>query len=153
MEDFEFLQIAAERLTSRATHPVDGCWVWTRGCIPEGYGCVHIDGSTRLAHRLAWMVAYGPIPAGMQICHHCDNRKCVRPDHLFLGTSADNLADMRRKGRHSRGEKVNTAKLTEAQVLAIRADTRHREVIAAEYGICRTHVNAIKRGRCWKHLP
>ena len=77
----------------------EGCWEWT-GALTHGYGNVRRQAySDSKAHRLAWQMAYGPIPEGMQVLHHCDNRKCVRPDHLFLGTAADNLYDMLAKGR------------------------------------------------------
>lgn len=81
----------------------DGCWTFTGARNGYGYGVLieTVDGQRheRLAHRVAWSEANGPIPAGMVICHHCDNPPCVRPDHLFLGTHADNMADMIAKGR------------------------------------------------------
>ena len=72
--------------------PNTGCWLWLGFISPDGYG-------TRLAHRRAWELARGPIPDGMLVCHRCDVRHCVNPDHLFLGTHLDNMRDMIRKGR------------------------------------------------------
>lgn len=85
------------------TDDLFGCWLWT-GSLRNGYGQIN-DGTRRTiyAHRIVWEQTYGPIPPGRCICHHCDERRCCRPDHLFLGTRADNIADMVRKQRHPHG--------------------------------------------------
>ena len=86
----------------------EGCWFWIAGGDgPDGYGRIRegrAGSRFLLAHRVAWELTYGPIPDGLFVCHHCDNRRCVRPDHLFLGTADDNNKDMQRKGRASHGD-------------------------------------------------
>jgi hypothetical protein len=122
---------------------------------PHGYGKFMLDGVGQWAHRVAWALAFGPIPAGMHVCHKCDNPRCVRPAHLFLGTVTDNQRDSVRKGRHIKGEAVGNAKLTEAQVKDIRhrfrAGTTQRE-LAASYGVAQTAVSAIVRRVTWAHV-
>jgi hypothetical protein len=77
----------------------DGCWLWTGGRFSTGYGSFSVGGRVRVASRLAYAYTHGPIPDGLFVCHHCDTPLCVRPDHLFLGTNADNMRDAYRKGR------------------------------------------------------
>ena len=93
---------AADRLWARVTK-TGTCWVVTPTPTLYGepsYGMISVKGKSWPAHRLSWTLAYGPIPEGMCVCHHCDNPPCVRPDHLFLGTRADNNRDRDQKGRH-----------------------------------------------------
>jgi hypothetical protein len=80
----------------------NACWVWTSSLNDGGYGQFWVGAVKRnlLAHRLAYVLTYGPIARGLLVCHRCDNPICVRPEHLFVGTVADNLRDMVRKGRH-----------------------------------------------------
>ena len=136
-----------------------GCHIWTGGLSVYGYGRLirKIGGKKRYlyVHRLVWERAHGPIPPGMFICHRCDVRSCVNPGHLFMGTHADNMADMVRKGRSPRrpGEmNCGGVKLTDEKVRAIRADTRVNRLIAVDYGVTRRTIDRIKKGQDWKHL-
>lgn len=105
-----------------------GCWGWTGSLSPAGYARMGIgsetDGTARIvfAHRFAWELRHGPIPSGLEVCHHCDNPVCTRPDHLFLGTHKDNMADSARKGRArgAEGEAHHKAKMTWEKVNQMR---------------------------------
>ena len=135
----------------------DGCWLWQATKSATGYGSFRIDGRSWSAHRIAWELTNGPIPEGagyhgICVLHHCDVRACVNPDHLFLGTNAENAADRTNKGRTARGDRNGNVSLTDEQVLSIRSDSRLQYEIATEYGICQTNVSAIHRRLTWKHL-
>lgn len=136
-----------------------GCWLW-RGTIKGGrYGVLNRGGKKdgqAYAHRVAWELTNGPIPPGMDVCHACDNPPCVRPDHLFVGTRADNMADMKRKGRHRFGEGHQTGRLTDAQAREILRRALAGEPpgnIGVEFGVSASHVENIRRGHRWSHLP
>jgi hypothetical protein len=131
------------------------CLEWTLHLNQGGYGTMKHKQKFYMAHRAMWEFTNGPIPHGMVICHKCDNRKCINPDHLFIGTTQDNVDDKMSKGRFVKcpGEQCGTAKLTETQIAAIRMDTRAQHRIAKDYGISQSNVCIIKQGDTWKHLP
>ena len=133
--------------------PNSGCWLFDGGeSIYSGYVRIFGGCKRQLVHRFAYERYRGLIPPGMCVCHTCDVRCCVNPDHLFLGTHAENIADRNRKGRQARGAKSGRAKLTAEQVLAIRATTTSPTIIARQYGITAPVVHNIRRRRIWMHL-
>ena len=89
---------ATERFWAKVDRSGD-CWLWTGGTNVWGYGVHKVDGRSVAAHRFSWTLEKGPVPQGLVVCHTCDTPACVRPDHLFVGTQRDNIADMWAKGR------------------------------------------------------
>lgn len=133
----------------------DECWEWQGGLNrPNGYGQLS-NGRNRSvrAHRAAYEIAVGPIPQGLLVCHRCDNPKCCNPTHLFLGTSADNVADKVAKNRQLLGEKIWTAKLKPEQVPAIRASAEPTHLIAIEFGVSESTIQLIKSKKVWVSVP
>lgn len=168
----------------KTSHP-DGCWTWTgcknrKGYGPFSYGGRVANGGKKvLAHRLSYELHVGPIPENQFVCHHCDNPACVNPEHLFLGNNADNMRDMKEKGRHwmlhkpelilrgddhpsrlhpermARGEAHGVAKLTEPQVLEIRAlfESGHsKNGLAKRFGMSRYAIRCVVDRVSWKHI-
>lgn len=148
-----------ERLIKRfeekfITEPNSGCWLWVANIYTNGYGQIKINGRPVGAHRVSWELYRGRIPEDLCVLHKCDNPPCVNPDHLFLGTQADNVADQIKKGRLNPpyGERQGRAKLATSDILAIRDDLRTHKEIAAGYGIASSHVSDIKLRKKWRHL-
>ena len=154
----------AERFWSHVLK-TDTCWLWQKGRTSTGYGSFKITRTRGIkAHRFVYELTYGPIPAGLFVCHHCDVPLCVRPDHLFLGTAGDNLRDMVRKGRHystvhpemRSGERSGMAKLTDAKVREIRALHATGQVsmyrLAKDFGVTQRVIHLVVRRLAWKHV-
>ena len=140
------------------------CWIWKgaravrMNALGEnvGYGHVRVEKRLRLAHRVSFELFKGEIPEGMHVLHRCDTPLCVNPRHLFLGTHEDNMKDMVIKNRHlmnrRRGEKHSQSKVTEQQVLEIRASNEKLKVLAERYGVTFGLIGHIKARRAWKHI-
>lgn len=139
----------------------DTCWVWTGKSSRRGYAEISVRlGSGQhvyeMVHRVSWRLHYGPIPDGLLVCHHCDNRLCIRPDHLFLGTYLDNSRDMVAKNRQAFGERQGGSKLTESDVRAVRARYSDggitQATIALEYGVSEALIAQITQRKIWTHV-
>lgn len=146
------------------------CWEWTAGLYSDGYGKFGVSLKTYRAHRFAYEMVHGSIPAGLFLLHHCDNKLCIRPDHMFVGTQKDNVDDCMAKGRahlqnvtparravwQPRGERHGSARLTPDQVRAIR--TRHAlggvsyRALGRDYGVSTATITEIVRREIWRHV-
>ncbi len=153
----------------KSQHPQD-CWLWTGSKLADGYGRIKFQGQAIKAHRLSWILHFGEIPDGLLVCHRCDNRLCVNPEHLFLGTSAENMADMVAKKRNifgdnhwtrqhperlKRGIEHHKTKLTPDEIRQIRSLFQSgvcRNKIAASFGINWSTVDRIVNKKLWKHI-
>lgn len=153
-----------DRFLSKVSKSEYGCWEWTGNIAGGGYGYIHAEGKLKRAHRVSHELFVGTIPEGLNVLHTCDNRKCVNPAHLFVGTQKDNLLDCYNKGRRSWeslpqekktiGEKSHNAKLTANDVLLIRASKlkiSERE-LARTFGVSNGVIHSIISGKSWKHL-
>ena len=146
----------SDRFWSRVDRSGD-CWLWTGTIQHGGYGVLRINGKTMRAHRLAWEFEHGEIPENMVVMHICDNPRCVRVSHLRLGTQLDNIADRGSKERQSHGDTHRKAKLTEADVIAIRRRFAQGDIsqvaIAAKYGVHHSTIRNIVLRVTWRHIP
>lgn len=148
----------------------EACWIWTAGCL-KGYGYFHFNNHSVRAHRFVYELTYGPILNNLLVCHHCDNRRCCNPKHLFLGTQLDNIHDAIAKGRtplgeksgrrkhperYPRGEALPFAKLTNDAIITIRSLYSSGVMLsklARQYNVGTTCITNIVQNRTWKHIP
>lgn len=168
LEDAQKLKEVQSRFWSKVNKLTEsGCWEWTGSVnLPPvlPYGRFTLNGVVK-AHRVSWILEYGKIPDGLCVCHKCDNPRCVRPDHLFLGTHKDNQQDCLNKGRHvvkygrqpgtKFGVNAPSARLTEPQVLEIRskyAISKNRLELARKYNITPQAIGKIVNRKSWTHL-
>lgn len=134
------------------------CWIWGLKKKTESYGQTKLNKKPIPAHRLSWLLHRGPIPKNLWVLHKCDRRRCVNPDHLFLGTAQDNMDDMILKGRaiHPRGENSSAARLSTPDVIEIRkllSDTRLPcHAIAKKFNVSENAIISIYNGKSWSHL-
>jgi hypothetical protein len=138
----------AERFWAKV-EKTDGCWFWRGNRSPQGYGQISENDRLVAAHRVSWRFHFGAIPDGLRVLHSCDVRGCVRPSHLFLGTQADNLVDMVRKGR------CYNARLSPSNVAEIRRMTLAgvpSPEIAAVFSIHPAHARKVGRRKAWAHV-
>ncbi len=132
------------------------CWIWQAARNSKGYGVIGVNGRLELAHRVAYELANGAIPKGMLVMHKCDNRCCVNPNHLKLGTQAENAADMVAKGRQLSGEKNPNAKLNIDSVRQIRelygTGNYSYAGLAGRFRLAPSYARRVIQGDYWK-LP
>lgn len=134
----------------------DSCWEWNGVIANTGYGALKYKGKIVGVHRLSWLIHKGEIPPGDFVLHHCDNRKCSNPDHLFLGTPKDNTQDMLKKNRNRHCNQLSkNAKLTRDKAKIIKKlleDGISQFAIAREYGVSRGTIQDIHRRKTWKDV-
>jgi hypothetical protein len=162
--------VLQQRILSKVVkNHITGCWVWQDACHRDGYGVFWDGRSSRQAHRVSYEAFVEKPPRHLFVCHKCDNRRCVNPDHMFLGTARDNSHDAMMKGRlakgsrhgmygradlcaNAKGENNNMAKLSEQQVKEILGSSDSIVNLAARFGVKYQAVYKIKRGLRWTHL-
>lgn len=127
-----------------------GCWEWQSAFQQNGYGILWDRGGNRLAHRFAYEMTYGKILKGLWVLHKCDNKKCIRPSHLFLGDGSDNVHDALLKGRHAIEERHGLAKLTRPDVIQIRKSNDSGVMLAKRFGVTTSTVSCVRRRKTWR---
>jgi hypothetical protein len=144
------------------------CWLWVRGKYAQGYGCLYWYPAAKnrmKAHRASWIIHFGQPPVGLRVLHRCDNKSCVNPDHLFVGTQKDNMHDCMKKGRfhfpinlirHKQcGARCPNAKLTDSIVVQMRRERSNGHTyaeIAPKYGVTKECVSLVCRRLTWGHV-
>lgn len=161
LEEIQHLDRLRTRM-ERKTVKTDGCWLWTGNRGPTGYGTigVTINGRNFTAvrvHRIAYVLAYGSLPDGLVVCHHCDNPSCVRPDHLYAGTMADNVRDRDRRGRRAdtRGGLSPNTHFTVSivrDIRRLRASGATYPELAGAYGVTKQCIWRIVHRQSWQHV-
>lgn len=156
--DFDKLKASfpPERFMSNCyPEPMSGCWLWIGPVDGRGYAKFIYRHRAYIASRVSAMVHGMTLPLGKVVCHRCDNRLCVNPDHLFVGTQKQNMDDMRAKGRAAVGERMPTAKLTAAKVRGIRflaSLGRKQNVMAEQYGVSKMTISRVVNRQLWSHV-
>lgn len=138
-----------------ATIPESGCWIWLGAWTNDNYGRINRrNGGSNIVSRLFYSAHKGEIPKGLYVCHKCDTPPCCNPDHLFLGTLAENSLDMKMKGRArvAIGSKNSLAKLDDEKVAMILKDNRIARLVAKDFGVSRSTIASIRTGLIWTHV-
>ena len=139
-----------ERFNAKwAENPETGCWDWTAAKNVDGYGHMSVGRKTKIAHRVSYEIHWGLIPHGQCVCHRCDRPCCVNPEHLFLGSPADNTRDMTKKGRGGKLTQEDAAFIKWALPRWGRGGGSH---LAKFFGVSDRSINKIKNGTTWKDV-
>ena len=145
-----------ERILKNIKKNKAGCWLWQGAIYRHGYAQIKVKRKTGYAHRASYLAFKGGIPKGKFVCHSCDVRHCVNPNHLWLGTRQDNETDKKRKNRHVAGSKNGRAVLSERQVKMARKryETKRYTIVALahEYGISDAAMSSLLKRKNWKHV-
>jgi len=159
-EVYEMTFVADRILNACVINDDTGCWEWTKDTRGHGYGSVKVCNKKIMAHRMSYKLFVGPLPDGLYVLHRCDNRLCINPDHLFVGTDSDNKRDCADKNRHPQlwleGEDNPGSKLTGEDVFKIKELIREGQYplirIAEWFGVTSPTISDIKTGKLWKHV-
>lgn len=149
------MNLIHRRFKKYYTESSSGCWNWTASIQNSGYGKFRVGDKMMSSHRVSYLIYKGEIPENMNVCHKCDNKLCVNPDHLFLGSQADNIRDKIKKGRQTNGEKAWNAKLTKTQVKVIREAHKNgfqMKQIRDYFKISWTSISNIINKKRWGHV-
>lgn len=156
MSAYDDMPIIEARFWAKVARVENACWAWTgaRYAAKHGYGCININGRRFLAHRLSLTLKLGrPIADGLFACHTCDVKLCVNPDHLYEGTHAQNMRDVRERSRAAYGERSGRRRLSEAEIVEIIERCRSGAVtqrrLATEYGVSQSQIQRIATGQNW----
>jgi hypothetical protein len=170
MRGIKNIGINLEKSFWSKVNKTEGCWIWTAGKNHDGYGYFRHNNSHSRAHRVSYQLHFGDIPRGLFICHKCDNRSCVNPSHLFVGTAKENSVDMKEKGRscagekspsrrfpeNYQGEKSGMHKLKLDEVMYIKSSygkNGHTQTsLAKQFGVTQSAVWCVLRGKTWSHV-
>lgn len=130
--------------------PNTGCWIWTKACSSAGYGNAYIvingTGRNICAHRLSYIIHYGLVPEDKFVCHACDNKYCVNPQHLWIGDNSDNMLDAYKKSLNKQ------VKLSAVDVKFIKTSVKNRDELAAQFSVSASCIRDIFSGRTWKRI-
>lgn len=133
----------------------DGCWVYEGRLDSHGYGQMTVAGKAHLVHRLSWVIHNGPIPENMFVCHKCDYKPCINPEHLFLGTHQDNMTDMVSKDRQALHQGMDNGRcsISELTARSIKANLdKSNQQLSSEYNVPISIVRNIRSGAAWRWL-
>ena len=154
MNDIKLVQ----RLLKNSTlDPTTSCWIWNKSITKWGYGSINVGGKIELAHRVSYRTLNTPFDPQLCVCHACDNPACINPEHLWIGTNLDNVKDKVKKGRQgraykNRGQDSPQAKLSDNEILEIRASTLSQTALAKQYHTTQSNISQIVNRVRWTHI-